>query len=123
MHTGRRSYTKLNLHDIACARRRRYVKWYARLYSAQPSWANVEKMKAIYRNARSRRNSGIDVQVDHIIPLFHPRVCGLHNEFNLCVITRKQNAAKSNHTWPDDPNETGDLFPETLGAIQYALPL
>jgi len=39
--------------------------------------------------------------VDHIIPLSHPRVSGLHVAGNLRVITFEQNMAKSNEWNPD----------------------
>ena len=47
------------------------------------------------------REQGEDVVVDHIVPLNHPYVSGLHNEFNLRVITALENAKKSNKYWPD----------------------
>jgi hypothetical protein len=42
-------------------------------------------------------------EVDHIVPLQSPLVCGLHNEFNLRVITRFENRSKNNRHWPDMP--------------------
>ena len=34
--------------------------------------------------------------VDHIIPLSHPLVCGLHTEDNLRIITSEENHKKTN---------------------------
>ena len=45
--------------------------------------------------------TGIEHHVDHIVPLNHPRVCGLHNKFNLQVIPGVENLKKGNRTWPD----------------------
>ena len=39
---------------------------------------------------------GVLYEVDHIVPLKHPLICGLHNEFNLQVITAEDNRNKSN---------------------------
>lgn len=36
------------------------------------------------------------LEVDHIIPIKHPLVCGLHVPENLQMLTRSQNAKKSN---------------------------
>lgn len=46
---------------------------------------------------------GEEWAVDHIVPLKSPIVCGLHNEYNLAVITRSANSSKRNRHWPDMP--------------------
>jgi 5-methylcytosine-specific restriction endonuclease McrA len=58
---------------------------------AQPKWADQNKLKEIYKRARL-----LGLEVDHIIPLKHPLVCGLHVPNNLQLLTRTQNARKSN---------------------------
>lgn len=62
-----------------------------------PSWANIRKINAIYAEAERRRMAGYDVQVDHIIPLTHPLVSGLHCEDNLQIITSRENSYKCNY--------------------------
>lgn len=47
--------------------------------------------------------TGVCWEVDHIVPLQSPKVCGLHNGHNLAVITRLQNKAKGNRFWPNMP--------------------
>lgn len=48
-------------------------------------------------------STGIEWQVDHIVPLQSEFVCGLHNEFNLRVISQSENSSKKNRYWPDMP--------------------
>lgn len=42
------------------------------------------------------RTTGIPHEVDHIIPIAHPDVCGLHVPWNLQVIPRSLNRIKNN---------------------------
>ena len=60
-------------------------------------WADMNLIKPFYKKARHlTRQTGIPHQVDHIVPINHKRVCGLHNQFNLQVITRDENMKKGN---------------------------
>lgn len=73
----------------------------ARKLHATPGWANQEAIDEIYREAdRLTRETGVPHQVDHIVPLNHPLVCGLHVETNLRVIPAAENMAKRNRWWP-----------------------
>jgi len=69
-----------------------------------PFWAIPFFMQEAYRLARLRTKvTGFKWEVDHIVPLRSPMVCGLHCESNLRVIPKSQNCSKGNHIWPDMP--------------------
>ncbi|MCK0507928.1 hypothetical protein [Aromatoleum anaerobium] len=72
--------------------RRRFL-----LRLATPRWANREKVEAIYREReRIIAETGTPHDVDHIVPIVHTHVCGLHCEFNLRIISSFDNRSKSN---------------------------
>ena len=75
-----------------------------RLKQAAVQWADIEKILLFYveRDLKTEE-TGILHQVDHIVPIKNPTVCGLHNEFNLQVIPKLENLSKGNRTWPDKP--------------------
>jgi len=69
---------------------------------ATPAWANQFFIDEIYDLAQRRtRVTGIEWEVDHVVPLKSPLVCGLHVEHNLRVIPAVVNQAKGNRHWPD----------------------
>lgn len=71
---------------------------------ATPAWANIEKMRSIYKTAKTLTDmTGVAYHVDHIVPLTSELVCGLHNEFNLQVMPGVENLKKHNRHWPDMP--------------------
>lgn len=79
------------------------IRYYGKLYLATPAWLNRQQrrqMNKIYLTAKVTGKS-----VDHIVPLSNPLVCGLHVPWNLQVLPRDENMAKSNHFWPDAPFE------------------
>lgn len=64
---------------------------------ASVNWANQEAMDNIYKTAATlEHQDGIKRHVDHIIPLSHKLVCGLHVENNLQILTAEENMRKHN---------------------------
>ena len=63
----------------------------AALKTRTPTWANREAIDAIYAEAQR-----MNMTVDHIVPLRGKTVSGLHVEYNLQLLTREENARKSN---------------------------
>jgi hypothetical protein len=63
----------------------------------KPAWASDKAIAAIYAE-RDRLNAlGDEVyEVDHIIPVNGELVTGLHHELNLQLLTRDENASKTN---------------------------
>ena len=65
------------------------------LSRATPSWSNKQAIKAIYLEAkRLTVETGIKHEVDHIVPIQHKKVCGLHVVANLQILNRSENARK-----------------------------
>lgn len=82
--------------------------------SATPPWLTREEKTAIrklYEMAiLMTKTTGEQYVVDHIYPLRSETVCGLHVPWNLRVITRAENLAKSN-ALPDDSFALAFSFP------------
>jgi hypothetical protein len=63
---------------------------------ATPLWADLNEIVHIYEVAKER-----GLVVDHIVPLTHPLVCGLHTPDNLRCISVELNSFKGNRYFPD----------------------
>ena len=69
----------------------------ANLLQRIPLWADHDKIKAIYEEAKYLESlDGIPRHVDHIIPLCGENVSGLHVHTNLQILTADENMKKSN---------------------------
>jgi hypothetical protein len=73
-----------NLFNAREAKRR------ANRLNATPKFADLNKIKEIYKNCPK------GFHVDHIVPLQGKNVCGLHVEWNLQYLTANANQKKSN---------------------------
>ena len=59
--------------------------------------SNHEDKSGMYKLARRLYDlTGSELQVDHIEPLVHPDVCGLHNGYNFQLLANNLNTRKSN---------------------------
>lgn len=67
---------------------------------ATPPWVDDtiwNQIEAVYRGSRELTEStGVAHHVDHIVPIQHERVCGLHVPWNLKAIPADENLRKSN---------------------------
>ena len=104
----RRRWSEANAGKLAYIRRDHYRKNVGRynayraarkaaLIQAMPPWVDRVALAAIYANAvRLSEQTMTAHEVDHIIPLRHPLVCGLHVPWNLQILGWVENRAQGN---------------------------
>jgi 5-methylcytosine-specific restriction endonuclease McrA len=94
-----RTWAKNNPGKRAMYQRNREVE----IARATPPWANRDALLFVYNQA-----AVLGLTVDHIHPIKHPHVCGLHVPWNLQLITREENASKGNRCFPQTLAPTVD---------------
>ena len=83
----------------------------ARKLNASPPWADQKAIEMVYRDAKLlSEETGEAHHVDHIDPLQHELVCGLHIAENLCPIRAKNNCAKHNNFVPYRTDSEGTSY-------------
>lgn len=63
-----------------------------------PLWGDIQAIGDVYMEA-----AYMQMQVDHIVPLRNPLVCGLHVWDNLQIMNSLKNNQKGNRFWPEMP--------------------
>lgn len=102
--------------------RRSYFRYVSRMIIATPQWVANKDLRYMARErVRMGKLWGEPYDVDHIIPLNHPRVCGLNVPWNLQCIPHTDNMRKGN-AWCQ---WHGELFcePEQLALFSALSPV
>lgn len=103
-----RAAYKTNFWKNAAKMRAKAMAKHARKLHCMPLWADKADILHIYEEAVALEiDTGIAHNVDHIVPLNHVLVCGLHVPWNLRAVPAWRNNQKRNHFLDD----------ETLGLI------
>ncbi len=94
---GSKNPDKVRKHNIGAHKNFLTAKRRALLKNATPCWADMDKIRQLYIEAKSIEDlTGNKHEVDHVIPLQGRTVCGLHVEYNMQVIPAEINRRKSN---------------------------
>ena len=85
------AWQKANPQKVLVTKRKASAFRRASQFQATPPWVDRSAIHAIYARA-----VGAGLTVDHIVPLCHPSVCGLHVPWNLQLLTASENSVKKN---------------------------
>ena len=89
----RRLYRKSNSKKINAYKASRR----ASKLNATPKWSETDKILILYKKVQWLEGlTGFKYHVDHVIPLSHPDVCGLHVWGNLQILEKHVNLKKHN---------------------------
>jgi hypothetical protein len=82
-------YKNKHIYIAKDAKRRAYK------LQATTQWGQ-DGVKAFYKKAKELEamNPGVKYHVDHVVPLAGTNVCGLHNQFNLQILSALENQRK-----------------------------
>lgn len=84
---------------------------WAKYKRAKPQWVKWAEVNCFWdESMRMTAKTGVQHSVDHVVPLIHPLVCGLHAPANLEVKPLADNIRKSNNWWPDMWGEQIELL-------------
>ena len=74
----------------------RAAKRRAAVLQRTPPWADLDAISGMYELAQLFRATGMQIEVDHAVPLQGRKVSGLHVHDNLQLISSFENRSKSN---------------------------
>lgn len=76
--------------------------WIVQRVLATPPWVDMTEIRAVYNQAATLTDAtGVKHTVDHIVPLNHPRICGLHVPWNMQPMPAGPNFSKGNYFCPE----------------------
>lgn len=85
-------------------------------------WSDLEEVIRMYRAAAIMTElTGRMYTVDHVVPLLHELVCGLHTHTNMEVISLPENEIKGNRFWPGMWGEGSDKAMEMIEQLGQLL--